>query len=106
MSHLGKDKGCVVFEVDQSAADGCDGGGATAERSLAGLLGGGVYGLPPPHSRGQVRPSHPAVIPNVEVPKDPDMEVSFLFEFLCENTFFQAVCCRESDAALTRQSLR
>lgn len=45
-SHLSEDEGRVVFEVDLPGADGVDGGRATAEGTLASLLGGGVDSLP------------------------------------------------------------
>lgn len=67
-SHLGKDERSVVFEVDLAGAYGVDGGGATAEGALAGLLWSGVHGLPSSVAGRQVRSRHPAVIPHVEVP--------------------------------------
>ena len=67
-SHLSKDEGCVVLEVDLAGADGGDRGGPTAEGALAGLLGGGVHGLPATHSWGEVRSGHPTIIPHMEVP--------------------------------------
>lgn len=58
-----------MFEVDLARADGGDRGRATAEGTLARLLGGGVDSLPAPVTVGQVWPGHPAIIPYVEIPK-------------------------------------
>lgn len=67
-THLSEDKRRVVLQVNLACADGCDGGGATAKRPLAGFLGGRVNSLPAPHTGWQIRTSHPAVVPYVEVP--------------------------------------
>lgn len=58
-----------MLQVDLAPADGREGGGATAERPLAGFLGGRVNSLPTPHTGRQIRTSHPAVVPHVEVPR-------------------------------------
>lgn len=71
-TNLGKHKRRVVLEEDLTVADGGEGGGATAEGALAGLLRGGVHGLPAAVARGQVCSSHPAVGPHVEVPSGED----------------------------------
>jgi len=68
-THLGEDERRVVFEVDLAGADGVDGGGAAAEGALAGFLGSGVDSLPASITRGQVQSRHPAVVPDVEVPR-------------------------------------
>lgn len=57
-----------MLQVDLTRADCRNGGGATAERPLTGFLGGRVNNLPTPHTGRQIRPSHPAIIPHVEVP--------------------------------------
>lgn len=67
-TNLSKHKRSVVLEEDLTVADGGEGGGATAEGALAGLLRGGVHGLPAAVACGQVCSSHPAVSPHVKVP--------------------------------------
>lgn len=67
-THLGEDEGRVVLEVDLAGADGVDGGGPAAEGALAGLLWGGINGLPASVTGGQVWSGHPAVVPHMEVP--------------------------------------
>lgn len=69
-TYLSEDKRCVVLQVDLARTDGRDGGGPTAERPLTGFLGCWVNSLPAPHTGWQIRTSHPAVVPHMEVPRE------------------------------------
>lgn len=69
-THLSKDKGCVMFEVDLARADSVHRGRTAAESALAGFLWSGVHRLPASISRRKVWSGHPAVIPYVEIPEE------------------------------------
>lgn len=69
-TNLCKHKRGVVFEVDETVADSGERAGTTAESALTGLLRCGINSLPASVTRRQVRASHPAVVPHMEVPSE------------------------------------